>query len=177
MNIQQALAAFNNANQEIEAMRARVAAYDKETKDIKAVRQRLSKTEQRMLQAFQAFQNGTVQSAHRTVRRYKKESTINTVLQALQDQSTQSPPWIHYKELAKQMNASGKRTARGLEFDGARVSQALTLLKKEGQVHNNGDGIWRYGKGDRLVDQMPRGSRLSIEEFVEIFEEAGVKIT
>ncbi len=49
-------------------------------KDIKAVRQRLSKTEQRMLQAFQAFQNGTVQSAHRTVRRYKKDSSINTVL-------------------------------------------------------------------------------------------------
>ncbi len=32
MNIQQALDAFNNANQEIESLRARVAAYDKETK-------------------------------------------------------------------------------------------------------------------------------------------------
>ena len=155
MNIQQAFEAFNNANREIEALRARVSAYDKETKEIEAVRSRLSKTEQRMLQAFQAFQNGTVQATHRTVRRYKADSTINTVLHAMQEMNG----WTHYKELVTFLNTSGKRTSRGRKFNYTVVAQALSTLKKEGQVHNSGlfDGRWRYGKGPRLLDRVPRG--------------------
>ena len=176
MNIQQALDAFNNANQEIESLRARVAAYDKETKDIKAVRQRLSKTEQRMLQAFQAFQNGTVQSAHRTVRRYKKDSSINTVLAAIQEQSG----WIHYKDLTVYLNATGKRTANGNRWSDENVSACLSTLKKEGQVHNDGrgpgcgSGQWRYGKGDRVYDQMPRGRGCSTEELAKLKEKYNI---
>ena len=94
MNIQQAFEAFSNATREIEALRARVSAYDEETKQIDAVRTRLSKTAQRMLQAFQAFQNGTVQATHRAVRRYKADSTINTVLDTMQELND----WIHYTE-------------------------------------------------------------------------------
>ena len=159
MNIQQALVAFNNANQEIEALRARVSAYDKEAKEIDAVRSRLTKVEQRMLQAFQAFQNGTVQSAHRTVRRYKRNSSINTVLEAIREQSG----WVHYKDLARHLNATGKRTATGKRWTKRNVMNCLVILKKEGQVHNDGrgsrlgSGQWQYGKGDRIYDQMPRG--------------------
>ena len=159
MNIQQAFQAFNNANREIEALRARVSAYDEETKQIDAVRTRLSKTEQRMLQAFQAFQNGTVQSAHRTVRRYKRNSSINTVLEAIREQSG----WVHYKDLARHLNATGKRTATGKLWTKRNVMNCLAILKKEGQVHNDGrgprlgSGQWQYGKGDRIYDQMPRG--------------------
>ena len=55
MNIENAFDYLNNANREIKTLRARVYAYEQETKQIEAVRSRLSKTEQRMLQAFQAF--------------------------------------------------------------------------------------------------------------------------
>ena len=155
MNIQQAFEAFNNANREIEALRARVSAYDKETKEIEAVRSRLSKTEQRMLQAFEAFQGGAVQATHRTVRRYKAESTINVVLAEIQRIGL----WVHYTELARILNQKGMRTSRGLPFDAQRVCQVLSTLKKEGQVHNRGtqDGYWRYGKGPRIFDQIGRG--------------------
>ena len=153
MNIQQAFEAFNNANREIEALRARVSAYDEETKQIDAVRTRLSKTEQRMLQAFQAFQNGTVQATHRAVRRYKADSTINAVLHAMQELNS----WTHYRELVTFLNTSGKRTSRGRKFNCTVVAQARSTLKKEGQVHNDGHGRWRYGKGPRLLDQVARG--------------------
>ena len=153
MNIQQAFQAFNNANREIEALRARVSAYDEETKQIEAVRSRLSKTEQRMLQAFQAFQNGTVQATHRAVRRYKADSTINTVLDTMQELND----WIHYTELATLLNTSGKRTSTGREFSYGNITLVLSTLKKEGQVHNDGEGHWRYGKGPRLLDQVARG--------------------
>ena len=153
MNIQQAFQAFNNANREIEALRARVSAYDEETKQIEEVRSRLTKTEQRMLQAFQAFQNGTVQATHRAVRRYKADSTINTVLDTMQELND----WIHYTELATLLNTSGKRTSTGRKCSNHIVAQVLSTLKKEGQGHNDGHGRWRYGKGPRLLDQVARG--------------------
>ena len=155
MKIQQAFEAFSNANREIEALRARVSAYDEETKQIEAVRSRLSKTEQRMLQAFQAFQNGTVQATHRAVRRYKADSTINTVLDTMQELND----WIHYTELATLLNTSGKRTSTGREFSYGNITLVLSTLKKEGQVHNRGtyDGYWRYGKGPRIFAQIGRG--------------------
>jgi len=93
MNIEQAFDYLNNANREIKTLRARVYAYEQETKQIEEVRSRLSKTEQRMLQAFQAFQNGTVQATHRAVRRYKADSTINTVLHTMQELNS----WTHYR--------------------------------------------------------------------------------
>ena len=153
MNIQQAFQAFNNANREIEALRARVSAYDEETKQIDAVRTRLSKTEQRMLQAFHAFQNGTVQATHRAVRRYKADSTINVVLHAMQELNS----WTHYRDLVTLLNTDGKRTSTGRKFSNHIVAQVLSTLKKGGQVHNDGEGHWRYGKGPRLLDQVARG--------------------
>ena len=155
MNIQQAYAAFTTANAEIEALRGRVTAFEKESKEIDQIRRRLSNTEECMLQAFQAFQNGTVQAAHKATRRYKKNSTINTVLAAIQEHSG----WIHYGELSKLLNEKGHRTSRGHRFHASIVAQNLTLLKKEGQVHNNGygNGMWRYGKGARVFDQIARG--------------------
>lgn len=155
MNPTVAFSALNKANQEIEGLRARIAAYDKETKEIEAVRSRLSKTERRMLQAFEAFQGGTVQATHRTVRRYRAKSNINTVLEAIQSIGL----WVHYTELTRILNEKGARTAGGNEFNRNTVSYTLSLLKKEGQVHNRGvaDGYWRYGKGPRIIDQIGRG--------------------
>ena len=153
MKIEQAFDYLNNANREIKTLRARVYAYEEETKQIEEVRSRLSKTEQRMLQAFQAFQNGTVQATHRAVRRYKADSTINTVLHAMQELND----WTHYKELVKCLNTDGKRTSTGRKFSNHIVAQVLSTLKKEGQVHNDGHGRWRYGKGPRLLDQVARG--------------------
>jgi exonuclease VII small subunit len=155
MNPTVAFNTLSKANQEIEDLRATIAAYEKATEEIKGVRARLSNAEQRMLNAFQAFQNGTVQATHRTVRRYKAESTINTVLAEIQRINL----WVHYTELARILNQKGMRTSRGLPFDAQRVCQVLSILKKEGQVHNRGtqDGYWRYGKGPRIFDQIGRG--------------------
>jgi len=155
MNPTVAFDALNKANQEIEGLRARVTAYDKETREIEGVRSRLSNAEQRMLQAFQAFQNGTVQATHRTVRRYKAKSNINTVLEVIQSIGR----WVHYAELTRILNEKGATTAGGNEFNKNTVSYTLSLLKKEGQVHNRGiaDGHWRYGKGPRIFDQIGRG--------------------
>lgn len=155
MDIDNIFSAFSNANSEINNLRERISAFEKEREAIATVRKRLQAAENRMLQAYEAYQNVTVKTAHRTANRYKENSSINIVLTVIREHGT----WIHRRDLVDLINKKGYRTSHRNRFNEGNVSTCLSVLKKEGQVHNHPelDGRWRYGKGERIWDTVPRG--------------------
>ena len=152
VQVQAAFKAFTHANKEMKELQSRIDAFEKEKEEIQDARTKLESTKQRMLKAFMAFkeEEKQVKSFKKTLNRYKKKSSINTVLAEMQEHGD----WIHRRELTKRLNSKDARTSTGNKFNLKYVGIILTNLKREGQVHNDGVGNWRYGKGDRIYQQV-----------------------
>lgn len=80
--------------------------------------------------------------AQRSDSESRRETYIDRCLSFLESRAD----WCHRSVIAQHLDQAMDRT-----------SVILSLLKKEGQVHNDGRGHWRYGRGGRSFDKVPRG--------------------
>ena len=139
MNVQKVISALRAAGRETEALKARIAAYEKEKEQIVDVRQRLAVAEARLRTVLEMFDDLDLPPPKIIPASASHQATLDTVLAVMRDIGEP----VHRATLAHELNSRGIATTRGKEFTVKVVDGILNHLQREGKVQKRpGRGYW-----------------------------------
>ena len=139
MNVQKVISALRAAGRETEALKARIAAYEREKEQIVDVRQRLAVAEARLRTVLEMFDDLDLPPPKVIPASPGRRATMDAVLAVMR--AIGEP--VHRSTLSHELDSRGVNTRNGEKLTLKKISAILNHLQSEGKVHHTSHrGYW-----------------------------------